>query len=253
MDHALFAIDQNLVAVQGLGRDAFAMDHQRNGQRPRDNRGVRTDRAFFKHDPRQFPPIGQQFTRSDVARDQDRVLGHLGAGFMALTGQDAQQPVGKVIQILQPFAQIGVRHGLQARARDRLFLFNRGLGAEAAIDVLFHPAHPAARIGEHAIGLKHLQLFGVAGAGDAQHFIDRNAQLIDGLLQTLLFRDGVIGHGVRHHHTWFMQPDVTGGDALLATGAAEQFGTLVQSGQAGFLTHKGTQFGHLGQNHRDDL
>ena len=94
MHHALIAIHHDMIAIQRLGGDARAMDHQRNGQGPRNNGCVRTDRALFQHDAFQAAAIIQQFGRADIAGNQDGVGGHFGPRFGALAGENAQKPVG---------------------------------------------------------------------------------------------------------------------------------------------------------------
>ena len=159
VDNALIAVDKNGIAVQRLGQDAVGVDHQRDRQCAGDDGGVRPDGAFVQHHAFQFAPVGQQFGGADVARHQHRVVRHFGPGIQALTGEDAQQAVGQIVKVLQAFTQIGVWHLFQPVAGGGLFLFHRRLGREAAHDVFFHPAQPAARMGEHAVGFEHCLLF----------------------------------------------------------------------------------------------
>ena len=51
---------------------------------------------------------------------------------------------------------------------------HRGLGGEAVADRLVQAPHPAAIVGEHAVGFEHLAM--LAGAADVaarQHVVDR--------------------------------------------------------------------------------
>ena len=102
------------------------------------------DRAFFEDDAAKLAAIVQKLGRSDVAGNEDRVFWHLGAGIVTLTREYAQQPVRKVVKVVEPVAQIGVGNLFEARSRRRLFLLDSGFGRQAALDVLFHAAHPAA-------------------------------------------------------------------------------------------------------------
>ena len=252
MDDAGVAVDQNGIAVQRLGRDAAGVNHQRNRQSARDDGGVAADRTLFEHDAFQFAAIFQEFRGADVAGDQNRVFGHLGPGILALSGQDAQQAVGEVVQIVQPFAQIGVGHLFQPRPRRALFLFHRGLGRQAALDVLFHPAQPAARMGEHAVGFEH-RLLVLVEAFRLQQVIDRHAQHADGGADAVDLGQGIVGDGVRHDNAGFMQPDTAFGGTLLPGRAAKDHGLPVQGTHAIAVPGKGTEFGHLGQHHGHDF
>jgi hypothetical protein len=111
-------------------------------------------------------------------------------------GQLPQKPVRQVVEVVQPLAQVGVGHRLHPRARRGLFLLHRRLGAEAARDVLLHPAHPAAGAREHPVGLQHLALFGVAGVRRGQHLVDVDAQPLHRVAQALQFHLRVVGHGL---------------------------------------------------------
>ena len=251
MRDALIAIHHDVIAIQRLGGDPLGMDHQRNRQRTGHDRGMASDRAFFQHDAVQVTAIFQQFPRSDIARHKNRVCGQFGPGFRALPGQDAQQPVGQVIQIVQPLAQIGVCHLLHAFARRRLFLFHRRLGAQAPGDVLLHALHPALGIGKHPVGFQHVQLFAVAPRGGGQHLVHAHAQFLDRLAQAQCLFFGVVGHRVGDNHTRLVQPDTALGGAFLPAGAPEYFGLLVARGHRRAFAHKGAQFGHFGQHHGD--
>ena len=89
----------------------------------------------------------------------------------------AQQPVGEVVEIVQPLAQIGIGHAQHAGARVALHLLDRRLGREAVADRLLQPAHPAAVVGEHAVGFEHLAMLALEGDVAAlQHVVDREAQ-----------------------------------------------------------------------------
>mmetsp|Transcript_23169 Transcript_23169/g.39621 ORF Transcript_23169/g.39621 Transcript_23169/m.39621 type:complete len:390 (-) Transcript_23169:3225-4394(-) len=250
MHDALLAIDHHMVAVQRLQCRPLRMDNQRNGQRPGDNRGMAADGACFKDDPLEAAAIVQQFCGTDIARHQNRVVGHLSTGVGTLPCQNAQQPVGQIIQIAQPFAQIVVRRLTHTGPRQRLFLFHRRFGAQTAADVFLHPAHPALGIGEHLVGLKHFGLFFVR-SGQRQHLIDAHAQFLNRFGEAFQLAVGIVGDRVADHHAGLMEPDLTLGHTFLRDGPA-QHGRLAVAGlhRAAF-PNKSAQFSHFGQNHGD--
>ena len=128
MNDALIAVDHQMIAVQRACRNAARVNNERNGQGARDNCCVAADRSLFQHDAAQVPAVFQQFARTDVARDQDGVFRHFRAGMIALSRQNAQQPVRQIVQILKTFTQIGVVDLHQARFGGGLFLFHGCFG-----------------------------------------------------------------------------------------------------------------------------
>ena len=173
-------------------------------------------------------------------------------GSRGLSGQDAQQAVGEVVEIVQPLAQVGVAHLRHAGARLALFLFHRRFGRQTEVDVLFHAPAPALGVGKHAIGFKDFHLFLVAGArGALEQFVDADAQLFDGGGQAGAFGFRVVGDEVRHHHARLVQPDMALGRAFLTGAAAEHRRGGVAGRQRRAFPDEGAQFGHLGQHHGD--
>ena len=79
---------------------------------------------------------------------------------IAIAGQDAQQPVGEIVEIVQPIADVGIGRAQHAGARIVLHPLDRRLGREAVVDRLGQPVDPAAVVGEHAVGLEDLAVIG---------------------------------------------------------------------------------------------
>ena len=73
----------------------------------------------------------QQFGRAQVARDQHGLLRQRRLPPRA-PGEMAQQPVGQIVEIGQPLAQIGIEHLGHAGPGVVLHLQHRALGGEAA-------------------------------------------------------------------------------------------------------------------------
>ena len=88
-----------------------------------------------------------------------------------------QQPVGEIVEIAHPLAQIGIGHVQHAGAHVALHLLDRRFGRQAVADRLFQPAHPAAVVGEHAVGFEHVAMLALEGDVAArQHVVDRQPQ-----------------------------------------------------------------------------
>ena len=165
MHHAIVPIDQHMITVQTLCRDARRAHHQRNRQRPCHNRRMRANGTFLKDDPLELAAIFQQFRRADIAGHQNGVFRQLSASVLALTCQNAQQAVREIIQIAQAFAQIGVLYLRHTATGEGLLFFHRSLGAEATRNVFFHAPHPALGVGKHPIGFKNLRLLLIPAGG----------------------------------------------------------------------------------------
>jgi len=251
--NTLVAIDKDEITVERLGGDALGIDDQRNRQRARDDRSMRADSPLLEHDPAQAPPVIEQICRPDIARHEDGICRHLGAGLLALSGKDAQQPVGKVVEIVQPLAQIGVGNLFHPGAGGRLFLFHGGLGRQAAVDIGLHPAHPAPGIDEHPVGFEHLELILVAALRRGQHPVHADAQRLDRLVQALQLARRILGDGVGDDHPRLVQPDMALCHTLLRARALEHHRADMARLHRGPLADEGAKLGHLGQHHGDHL
>ena len=249
----LIAINEDRIAVERLSGDVLCVNDKRDRPCAGHNGRVRPDRAFFKNDTAQTLAVFQQFAWSDVARHENGVLWHRGAGLFALTRQDAKKTVRQIVEVVQTVAQIGVTRAVHAAAGEGLFFLYGSFGGQAALHVFFHAAHPAARICKHAIRFEHLNLFGVHSRCRVQHVIDRNTQRINGFAQACQFAVGVIGDRVRHNNARFVQVNVAVGCAFLTRGATEQNGLLVTGSHGRTFAHKCAQLCHFGENHCDNF
>ena len=103
--------------------------------------------------------IVEQSRRPHGARDDDGIIRHLRLiGDEAPAGQLMEQPVGEIVEIVQPLAEIGIGLALQASARVVLHPLDGGFGGKAGHDRLAQAAHPAAVIGEHAEGFENFTM-----------------------------------------------------------------------------------------------
>ena len=77
---------------------------------------------------------------------------------LTLAGQLPQQTIGDVVDIVQPFAQIGVCLALQFGAGVILHALDGCFCGQAGAERLAQAAQPAAVIGEHAHGFEHVAM-----------------------------------------------------------------------------------------------
>ena len=165
-------------------------------------------RAFFQqHALEAALVIFEQLGRAEIAGDQDRILlePHRG-GRAHLAGDDPQQPVGEILQIVHPVGQQGIVDLAHPHPGALLDAFDRRFGGQARVDRLDDPAAPPFVIGEHLVGLEHfLVLAANAEFGLAGHPVDLFAHLVKGQVDALQFGIAILGHGVFDGDAWLVE------------------------------------------------
>ena len=136
-----------------------------DAERARHDRDMRGRPAFLQHQAAQpLAVVVEQRRRTHRARDQDGVVRQLLARRrVVLAHQLAHQPVGEIVEVVQPVAQIGIGDAQHARAGVRLHALDAGLGGEAGHHRLAHLVQPALVVGEHAVGFEHLAMLAAVG------------------------------------------------------------------------------------------
>ena len=191
--------------------DVLRLPDGDHAQRARDDRHMRRRAALFEHDGAQPRAVVlEQLGRPHVAGDENGVLGQLAAGGRgAVAGEDAQQPIGEIVEIVQPVADIGIGRAQHAGARVVLHALDGGLGGEAVGDGLVQPVDPAAIVGEHAVGFEDVAMLGAgAHVAVAQHVVDRDAHGGERRLETPRFLLGVLGDEVGDDDARIVQHDL---------------------------------------------
>ncbi len=251
------AVDDDGIAGVGDAGGVLDLAHRRDAERARDDRDMRVGPALLEDEPAQPPAVVfEQRRRPHGAGDQDGVLRQAVARRrVVLAEQLVHQPVGELVEVVQALAQIGIGGAQHARAGVGLHALDRGFGGEAGRHRLFEAVHPAAVIGEHAVGLEHVAV--LAAVGDlaaleqhvevGAHGLDRGFQALD------LFRH-VVGDEVGDHHARLVQHHVAERDAVVERGAFEVEraaggGLEAGLGDGGELARGD----HLGQHHRGGL
>ena len=90
----------------------------------------------------------------------------------------AHQPVGEVVEIVQPLAQIGIGLAQHAGAGVGLHALDRGLRGEAGHHRFIEPVQPAAVVGEHAIGFEHVAVLAAVGDVAVLEHASRSARSV---------------------------------------------------------------------------
>ena len=152
------------VARLGQRHDVVELADGGDAERARHDRDVAGRPDLLQHQPAQpLAVVVEQLRRPHVARDDDGVLRQIrGEGPVRAAHQLAQQPVGEVVEIVQPVAQERIGLPRHLRARVVLHALDRRLGREAVADRLLQPPRPAAILGEHLVGFENLAV--LAGA-----------------------------------------------------------------------------------------
>ncbi len=121
-----------------------------NAKRAGDDGDVRGRPAFFQHQPAQaFAVVVEQRRRAHgVAGDQNGVFRQLLArGRMVVAHQHPHQPVGEIVEVVEPVAQIRIGGSQHARAGVGLHAFDAGFGGGGRSTrlLLFGAASPGRR------------------------------------------------------------------------------------------------------------
>ena len=136
-------------------------------------------------------------------------------GPCGLFDEHPEQPVGEVVEIVQPLAQERVGLALQAGAGVALHLLDGGFRREAVADRLVHAAHPAAVMGEHAIGFEDVAMLALdADIVARQHVVDEQAEARDRRVEARGLLVDVLGEERGDDHARLVQEDVTEADAI---------------------------------------
>ncbi len=172
-----------------------------------------------------------------------------------LPGELPHQPVGEIVEIVQPFPQIGVGLAQHAGTRVGLHALDRGLRRQSGHHRFAQFVQPAAIVGEHAEGLEHLLVLAVIGDVAAlQQQIEIGSQRIDRRFEPLqlllhVVRDEIGDHDARlvQHHV--SQSDAVGDRLAAEMQRAARRGLRAGPGERGELAGGD----HLGEHHRGGL
>ena len=139
--------------------------HCRNTERARHNGDVRGRPAFLEYEPAQsFAVVVEERCRPHGARHDDGIFRQLLLGRrVILAHQDAHQPVGEIVKIVQTVAQIMIGSAQHARTRVGLHALDAGLGRETGHYGFADFVQPALVVREHAISFEHVTMFTAVG------------------------------------------------------------------------------------------
>ena len=188
-----------------------------NAERARDDGDMRMRAAFFQHQAAQpLAVVVEQRRRAHRARDQDGVLRQAFARRRVVAaGELAHQAIGEVVEVVQPLAQKRIGLSQHARAGVGLHALDRGFRGQAGHHRFFELVHPAAVVGEHAIGFEHVaMLAAVDHVAVFEHFVEVGAQRLDRRPQMLQFLRDVVGDEIGDDDARLVQHDMAERDAF---------------------------------------
>ena len=257
MDLAALPVDDDGVAGIDQADGVADLADRGDAQRAGDDRHMGGRPALLQDDAAQaLAVVVEQRRRAHGARDDDGVFRQvLARRRVVVAEQLAQQAVGEVVEIVQALAQIGIGLAQHAGAGVGLHALDRGLGGQAGRHRLFELVHPAAVMGEHAIGFEHVAM--LAALGDVamlEHGVEVGPQRGDRGLQALALLVRIVGDEIGDDDARLVQHHVAERDAVIERGAAQ-----VQGAAGGGLRprrRQGGQFArgdHLRQHHGGGL
>ncbi len=213
-------------------------------------------RAFLQQQAAQLVArIFQQVRRSQVLGHQNGVVGQVALARMIARHQP-QQTVGQILEVVQPFADIGIAGVGEAGAVLVADAVHGGLGRQAGTHGLFQRPVPAPVVGEHPIGLQHL----IGGAAQLaltafQQGVDAGAQTLQRLLEPHLFSSRIVGQQLLRRDRRLVQHGLPERQALGELLPLQPLGPMGRHlDVTKLLQRQQLARGHrLGQNHGDGL
>ncbi len=199
--------------------------------------------------------IFQQVGGAEVSGHQNGVVGQVALPRI-IPRQHAQQAVGQILEVVQPLADIGVAGLGEAGAVLVADPVNGRLGGQARAHRLLQRPVPAPVVGEHAIGLQHLQRGAAQLALAAfQHDVDAGLERRQGLGQTPFLSDRIVGQQLFRRQRGLVLDDHAIGQALGELLALQPFravGRHLDVAQF-VLCQQLARGDRLGQDHGDGL
>ena len=211
--------------------DVLDLPEDRDPHRTGDDRDMRGQRTFFEdHALEPAPVIFEQFSRTQVAGNQDRVLPQTHFCRSAhLAGNGAQQTIGKVFQIMHALGQKRIIDLPHPHTGMLLHSFDRRFGSQAAVDRFIDAPAPAFIIGKHLICLEHFLML----AADTEfrltgHQVDLGPHLVERGIDPMAFRLGIFRDRMLDFDSRLMEDRVTAGFALDQLQTAEPISAIVE-------------------------
>ena len=195
-----------------------------DAERARDDGDVGGRAAFLEDEAAQpLAVVVEQRRRTHRPRDQDRVLRQVLARRRVVAAEQlAQQAVGEIVEVVQALAQVGIGLAQHAGAGVGLDALDRGFRGQAGRHRLLELVHPAAVVGEHAVGFEHVAMLAAFGhVAVLEHGVEVGAQRRDRRLQALAFLVGIVGDEIGDDDPRLVQHHVAERDAVVERGSVE--------------------------------
>ena len=211
------SVDDDRIVGLDQDRDVRNEADGRDAERARDDRHMARGAPLLQDQPPQpRAVVVEKRRRPHGARHDDRVLGHAEpVGGVALSGQLVKEPVGEIVEIVQPLAQIRIGLALNARAGVVLHALHGGFRGQAGHHRLAQPAQPAAIVGDHPNGLENLaMLAGAHPVAMRDELVDRMTHRLDRQIETAQLGGDVLRQQVLNDDAQLVQHDISEPHAL---------------------------------------
>ena len=226
-------------------------------KRPRHDGDMARRAALLEHQPAQaLAVVIEQLRRAHGAGDEDGVLRQIsGRRRPRPAREQAQQPIGEVVDVVQPLARIRIGLPQHARAGVVAHPLHGGFGGQPGEQRLIETPAPAAVMREHAEGFQHLaMLAGALQIARSEHAVDHAGQVLDGLREPPLLELDILGDQLGDDDARLMQHHMAERHAF-GDGNAGEAGALVAARILRcFVAHDQPARGdHLGDHHGSGL
>ena len=172
---------------------------------------------------------------------------------MIVSMQDAQHPVGEIVEIVAALAPeaIGIFH--QLRARILLHALDRGFRRQPCRDGLAHAPCPAAVVGEHLHGLDDFLVLVAGRLVVDEEAVDILPEAQQRFVQALELRGDVVGEKLENLGTGLVQRDMAERKPVVQRRPFQGNGGFPPVGFRRDRPRKAARRDHLRQHHRGRL
>ncbi len=103
--------------------------------------------------------VVEQLRWTQAVGDQGRMFGQIfGQSHPRSTHEVQNQTSGQIIEVMDPFTEIRIRHLGHTGADVILHSLDRGFGRQTSFNGVFDPGQPTGVLGDQPIGFKHIAM-----------------------------------------------------------------------------------------------
>ncbi len=245
-------VEDRRIAVIGGGHDIGHLDKNGEIERTGDDGDVSGCAAVLDHKAAQLLRIViEKLGGSHIVSDEDGVIRQPAQGrAMVVSLQRAEQPVGKIVEVVRTLTPEAVTRLHELRAHILLHALDRRLRRKARRDGVAHTARPPAVVDEHLNGLDDLFVLAVRWRVIRKKAVDIPLHPVERIIQAFQLCRYVLREEFENGRPGLMQRNVTERKTI-REGRSLQGDRRFPAARRGHDgSGKGARSDHLRQHHR---